>query len=147
MKIIRVKSQLTRDYESNNQFILLAMDPEYSYYLVNHDTMGYEVVESVPCLNEIVQGTMEGIIKHVSYLSNEKIRYEIMQLQEKLNASDYKVLKSYEYALVGKINPYNMSEIHIERQNIRDKINILESQIKEVKTWDELSNIVMDNRK
>ena len=53
---------------------------------------------------------------------------EIEKLKKKLNESDYKVIKCYELSLVGGAVPYNVSELHAERQEIRNEINRLEAR-------------------
>lgn len=50
----------------------------------------------------------------------------INQLKSELEATDYKIIKCSEYQLAGLEAPYNVEELHIERQTIRDKINTLE---------------------
>lgn len=57
----------------------------------------------------------------------EAINIQINELKEQLSESDYKVLKCCECSLVGKILPYDIQELHTERQAIRDEINRLES--------------------
>ena len=47
------------------------------------------------------------------------------QLIEELSASDYKIIKCYESSLVGSEMPYNIDSLHKERQELRDKINLL----------------------
>jgi len=51
----------------------------------------------------------------------------IEKLKKEVAASDYKVIKCYEASLVGKELPYDMNEVHKERQEIRDEINRLEA--------------------
>jgi len=51
---------------------------------------------------------------------------EIDYLKEKLAETDYKIIKSYEYQLAGLELPYDVQELHTERQAIRDRINLLE---------------------
>ncbi len=58
--------------------------------------------------------------------SPEKIAAEIARLQSELAATDYQVIKSYEYELTGKKLPYDPTKIHSERQAIRDRIKELE---------------------
>lgn len=53
---------------------------------------------------------------------------EINKLKNLLSSSDYKIIKCYEYRLVGNVDPYDIIMIHKERQAIRDQINELESQ-------------------
>lgn len=50
-------------------------------------------------------------------------------LKAELAASDYKVTKCYEASLVGDSLPYDIAELHRERQSIRDEINRLEALI------------------
>ena len=51
---------------------------------------------------------------------------EIAQLKAELAASDYKIIKCSEAQLVGEALPYDVQELHTERQAIRDRINELE---------------------
>ena len=51
----------------------------------------------------------------------------IKQLKEKLASTDYKVIKCNEASLLGSPLPYDMAEVHRERQEIRDEINRLEA--------------------
>lgn len=55
-----------------------------------------------------------------------KTKFEIDILKKQISASDYKVIKCHEYALVGKELPYDIEALHAERQALRDKINELE---------------------
>ena len=54
---------------------------------------------------------------------------EIERLKSELQESDYKVIKCAEAMAVGAEMPYNMTELHNERQALRDKINELESEV------------------
>lgn len=56
----------------------------------------------------------------------EKIRAQIENLKKQLNETDYKIIKSSEYQLLGMELPYDLAALHTERQAIRDKINELE---------------------
>ena len=47
----------------------------------------------------------------------------INQLKSQLEATDYKIIKCAEYQLAGLEAPYNVAELHIERQALRDRIN------------------------
>ena len=55
---------------------------------------------------------------------------DIESLKSELQESDYKVIKCAEAMAVGAEMPYNMTELHKERQALRDKINELESEVK-----------------
>lgn len=51
---------------------------------------------------------------------------KIDNLKEVLSSSDYKVIKCQEASLIGEQMPYDVDELHKERQSIRDEINRLE---------------------
>ena len=55
-----------------------------------------------------------------------KVEKEIDRLKKELSDSDYIVIKSYEATMIGQPVEYNMGEIHVSRQELRDKINELE---------------------
>lgn len=57
------------------------------------------------------------------------IHMEIEHLKSELQESDYKVIKCAEAICLNEELPYNMTELHNERQALRDKINELESEV------------------
>ena len=59
----------------------------------------------------------------------ENIHMEIEHLKSKLQESDYKVIKCAEAMAVGAEMPYDMESLHKVRQELRDKINELESEV------------------
>lgn len=54
---------------------------------------------------------------------------EIERLKSELQESDYKVIKCAEAICLNADLPYNMTELHNDRQALRDKINELESEV------------------
>ena len=54
---------------------------------------------------------------------------QIDGLKAQIAASDYKVIKTYEYTLLGEQTEYDMEAVHAERQALRDQINSLETQL------------------
>lgn len=54
---------------------------------------------------------------------------QIAVLKQLIEKSDYKIIKAYEYSLVGKETEYDISTLHLERQSLRDEINLLENEI------------------
>lgn len=54
---------------------------------------------------------------------------QISELKGKLASTDYKVIKCSECQILGQEMPYDVTELHAERQAIRDQINNLQSQI------------------
>lgn len=51
---------------------------------------------------------------------------EIARLQEELNNTDYKIIKCSEYQLANLPIPYDIAELHANRQRLRDRINELQ---------------------
>lgn len=57
------------------------------------------------------------------------IEQELGEARTQLSRTDYKVIKCYEYSLVGLELPYDINALHAERQALRDRINELEAQL------------------
>lgn len=65
----------------------------------------------------------------------EKIESEIRTLISSLDAptsdiGDYKIIKIYEARLKGEEDPYDYEELSQQRQEVRDRINRLQSLLK-----------------
>lgn len=58
-----------------------------------------------------------------------QVTAQIAGLKDRIAASDYKIIKTYEYALLGEQTEYDIEEVHAERQALRDQINTLETQL------------------
>lgn len=56
----------------------------------------------------------------------EQMQERIVRLKQTLDDSDYKVIKCAEAQMAGVELPYNITELHAERQELRDMINELE---------------------
>lgn len=52
----------------------------------------------------------------------------IAELKSELNSTDYKIIKCSECSLAGVELPYDIAELHAERQALRDEINELETE-------------------
>ena len=61
-----------------------------------------------------------------------QVTAQIDDLKARIAASDYKVIKTYEYTLLGEQTEYDMEAVHAERQALRDQINVLETQLAEL---------------
>ena len=59
-------------------------------------------------------------------IPEKSIFMQIEELKRKLTDTDYKIIKCSEYQLAGKELPYDIAELHIERQSLRDEINKME---------------------
>lgn len=57
------------------------------------------------------------------------INAQIDALKEQIRSTDYQIIKSYEYSLVGKETEYDIAALHTERQAQRDQINALQEQL------------------
>ena len=58
-----------------------------------------------------------------------QLTVQINDLKAQIAASDYKIIKTYEYTLLGEQTEYDIEEVHAERQALRDQINSLETQL------------------
>ena len=70
-------------------------------------------------------------------MERSRIESEIRNLIAELDApssaiGDWKVVKCYEAKLQDKPLPYDLDELMIARQNVRDQINELQSQLAEL---------------
>lgn len=57
----------------------------------------------------------------------QAMRRQIDDLKASLTDTDYQVIKCYEASLIGAPMPYDVTELHTSRQEIRDRINSLEA--------------------
>lgn len=63
------------------------------------------------------------------YEVGTEVYAEIESLKTQLAETDYKIIKCSEYQLVGQELPYDIQELHTERQFLRDRINALEESL------------------
>ena len=66
--------------------------------------------------------------------TEEELAEQVDDLKTRIAASDYKVIKTYEYTLLGEQTEYDMETVHAERQALRDQINTLETQLADLTT-------------
>ena len=85
-------------------------------------------------LEEILsgEGTEEELAEMAKQEQIRQVTAQINDLKVQIAASDYKVIKTYEYSLLGEQAEYDMETVHAERQNLRDQINALETQLTEL---------------
>lgn len=57
----------------------------------------------------------------------QRINVKITALKNSLASTDYRVTKCYEASLLGNTLPYDIAQLHSERQTVRDRINELEA--------------------
>jgi hypothetical protein len=63
------------------------------------------------------------------YEVGTEVYEQIKTLKAQLQETDYKIIKCSEYQLAGQPLPYDIQELHAERQATRDRINTLETQL------------------
>lgn len=59
----------------------------------------------------------------------QQVKNKIEALKNSLTDSDYKIIKCYEAYMAGEQLPYDFVTLRTERQQMRNQINVLESQI------------------
>lgn len=59
----------------------------------------------------------------------EGVTAEINALKAQIASTDYQIIKCYEYSLNDLELPYDIEQLHIERQALRDRINTLEETL------------------
>lgn len=57
----------------------------------------------------------------------EQLEQELISLEWALKATDYEVIKAYEYEKCGMKAPYDIDAVHKERQAKRDRINEIQA--------------------
>lgn len=57
----------------------------------------------------------------------EMLEQEIRNLECDLRATDYEIIKAYEYEKCGIKAPYDIDSVHKERQAKRDRINEIQA--------------------
>lgn len=67
--------------------------------------------------------------RYETKFDTQKVKTQIRELKDNLAATDYRVTKCYEASLLNQPLPYDISALHTERQQVRDKINELEALI------------------
>lgn len=59
----------------------------------------------------------------------EQLEQELVSLEWALKATDYEIIKAYEYEKCGIKAPYDMDAVHKERQAKRDRINEIQAML------------------
>lgn len=76
--------------------------------------------------------TEEEIAEQARQQQISQFTAQIDGLKAQIAASDYKIIKTYEYALLGEQTEYDIETVHAERQALRDQINTLETQLSDL---------------
>ena len=62
----------------------------------------------------------------------DRLIEERRQLESQLSQGDYKVIKCAEAKAAGVELPYDAEQLHAERQAVRDRINAIEEELREI---------------
>lgn len=73
--------------------------------------------------------TEEDLAEQARQQQISQVIAQIDGLKAQIAASDYKIIKTYEYTLLGEQTEYDIEAVHAERQALRDQINSLETQL------------------
>ncbi len=106
------------------------------------EQQGWKIVDLI---DESKMTTEEGyIIEIYPYDAGEKISYQyvktfdkkeienkIRELKKQLSAGDYKIIKCYEASLLKKVLPYDVENLHKNRDELRKNINELEKLLED----------------
>lgn len=112
------------EYEDNwdySTFTTVYKEIENGVQFSNDGSVYVEPVIPIPTAEELAEMEEQERI--------EAIQNEIDELKAQLGSTDYKVIKCYEYGMVGLESPYDVQELHEQRQAIRDIINEKEAEL------------------
>jgi hypothetical protein len=130
--------EIRKQRNEEGKLIDVAENRESEFYDIEKKDAFIEILRKrgiEPVVTEYEQPTQE-IINRVAgkkFNTIEEARTfiegnNIEILKAELAETDYKIIKSYEYQLVGLPLPYDIEALHSERQAIRDRINQLEGE-------------------
>ena len=131
--------------EINTSAFKLYLDPECKHPLDRGEYEGYTTlyregdnwhelsddgsVYTEPVAPVQPEPTEEELAEQARQQQISQVTAQIADLKDRIAASDYKIIKTYEYALLGEQTEYDIEEVHAERQALRDLINSLETQL------------------
>lgn len=101
------------------------------WYELSNDGSVYTEPEVAPVQPEL---TEEEKVELARQQQISQVIAQIDDLKARIAASDYKIIKTYEYTLLGEQTEYDIEAVHAERQALRDQINALETQLADLTT-------------
>lgn len=146
--VIRITGDDGDNLEVNTDGFRLYLDPDCKYPLDNGEYEAYTTlyregegwyelsndgtVYTEPEVAPVQPPTEEEMAEMSRQAQVRQVTAQINDLKKRIAASDYKVIKTYEYTLLGEQTEYDMEAVHAERQALRDQINTLEAQLAEL---------------
>lgn len=111
-------------YKKESDLVFILTSDENDVYTEPEDSMD----STAEIVNRELTEEEKEEMERQSKISN--IKYQIESLKGQLNDTDYIFIKCYEASLVGEeIGEYDLDAIHSNRQNLREQINALESEL------------------
>ena len=101
-----------------SEFITVYKEVDSGAQFSNDGSIYVEPIIPIPTEEELAE------MEEQERIAN--INAQINNLKEQLASTDYKIIKCTECSMVGEEMPYDVNELHAERQAIRDEINQLE---------------------
>lgn len=77
----------------------------------------------------LVDGVLKKNKKRIIPEREKTTQEQIIELKAKLSSTDYKIIKCSECQILGLEMPYDVAELHAERQALRDQINELQANM------------------
>lgn len=111
----REKHEDNWDYSA---FTTVYKEVENGVQFSNDGSVYVEPIIEIPTAEELAE------MEELERVTN--INAQINNLKEQLASTDYKIIKCAECSMVGEEMPYDVNELHAERQEIRGEINQLE---------------------
>ena len=96
------------------------------WYELSNDGSVYTETEVAPVQPELTEEEKAELARQQQI---SQVTAQIDDLKNRIAASDYKIIKTYEYTLLGEQTEYDIEAVHAERQALRDQINTLETQL------------------
>jgi hypothetical protein len=96
------------------------------WYELSNDGSVYTETEVAPVQPELTEEEKAELARQQQI---SQVTAQIDDLKNRIAASDYKIIKTYEYTLLGEQTEYDIEAVHAERQALRDQINVLETQL------------------
>lgn len=100
------------------------------WYELSNDGSVYQEVAPV----QPYEPTEEELAEMARQQEISDICSQISNLKAQIADTDYQIIKSYEYSIVGLDADYDIDSLHASRQRLRDQINELETQLSELIT-------------
>ncbi len=87
---------------------------------------------TAPPVQEPAEPTLEEPAEQERQQAIDALQSQIAAYKAQIDATDYRIIKAYEYRVVGLESKYDMDALHTERQSFRDEINRMEEELQKL---------------